>query len=271
MAIPSNRLTAGGTEKGKAVLVAHAWRDHLWEMGSKPDVPEDTVLGEQKPENEGAKDQEDGDEVTPVPPSEIGSGEPSQEVSYSTQEVSELLAKSLLQAISTSLSSAPPSAFPIPATLFYTNHILPSRPAFPTLVLAPSSHPDEADKIHVDPQEINIKASSHKSLTAFLKAMDKLSLLSLKQPQKHSQQPDSLVMSVNAKNPLVLGHTSFPTVRDIETKAAKKAAREEKEKQGENSHELVICELWKPHQTIVDLFKGLGGELVLSPPSCGLA
>ncbi|TEB33710.1 eukaryotic translation initiation factor SUI1 family protein [Coprinellus micaceus] len=260
MAIPSNRLTAGGTEKGKAVLVAHAWRDHLWEMGSKPDVPEDTVLGEQKPENEGAKDQEDGDEVTPVPPSEIGSGEPSQEVSYSTQEVSELLAKSLLQAISTSLSSAPPSAFPIPATLFYTNHILPSRPAFPTLVLAPSSHPDEADKIHVDPQEINIKASSHKSLTAFLKAMDKLSLLSLKQPQKHSQQPDSLVMSVNAKNPLVLGHTSFPTVRDIETKAAKKAAREEKEKQGENSHELVIRELWKPHQTIVDLFKGLGGD-----------
>ena len=98
----------------------------------------------------------------------------------------------LLQAISTLLASVPSSTFPIPATLFYTNYILPSRPAFPTLVLAPSSHPDDAEKLQIDPQEINIKASTHKSLTSFLKGMDKLGLLTLKQPQKHSQQSSLL-------------------------------------------------------------------------------
>ncbi|KAJ3522981.1 hypothetical protein NMY22_g11649 [Coprinellus aureogranulatus] len=264
MALPSDQLSSGGKEKGKAVLIAHVWKDHLWDMGSKPDAPEDKAvqMGGSEPSSEEAAPvvQEGGDEATPPPPSEIDPEEPALSVSYTPHEVSELLLKSLLQAISTLLASVPSSTFPIPATLFYTNYILPSRPAFPTLVLAPSSHPDDAEKLQIDPQEINIKASTHKSLTSFLKGMDKLGLLTLKQPQKHSQQSDSLVMSVNAKNSLVLGHTTFPTVRDIEAKAAKKAAREEKEKMGESSHELVIRELWKPHQVTVDLFKGIGGN-----------
>lgn len=264
MALPSDQLASGGKDKGKAVLVAHAWKDHLWDMGSKPDVPEDKAVqiggNESASETEAPTVQEGGDEAAPPPASEIDTEEPALAVSYTSQEVSELLQKSLLQAISASLASAPPSTFPIPATLFYTNYILPSRPAFPTLVLAPSLHPDDGEQLHIDPQEINIKASSHKSLTSFLKGMDKLGLLTLKQPQKHSQQSDSLVMSVNAKNPLVLAHVTFPTVRDIETKAAKKAAREEKEKLQETSDELVLRELWKPHQVTVDLFKGLGAK-----------
>jgi translation initiation factor 2D len=35
MAVPS---------EGKAVLLIHTWKDHLWDMGSKPNVPEVTVL-----------------------------------------------------------------------------------------------------------------------------------------------------------------------------------------------------------------------------------
>ncbi|KAF6749553.1 eukaryotic translation initiation factor SUI1 family protein [Ephemerocybe angulata] len=279
MALPSHQLTSGGKEKGKAVLVSHVWKDYLWEMGSKPDVPDDKAVqigsendGPESSEAEPGSENEveprpaGDDSATPPPPSEIdGQGEvpgpiPSEGISYTPQEVSDLLTKALLQSITASLGSAPPSTFPIPATLFYTNHILPSRPAFPTLVQTPSSHPEDAEKIHIDPQEINIKSSSNKSLTAFLKSMDKLSLLTLKQPQKHSQQSDSLVTSVNGKHPLVLGHVSFPTVRDIETKAAKKAAREEKSKMAEVSHELGIRELWKPHLVTVDLFKGLGGS-----------
>ena len=69
-------------------------------------------------------------------------------------------------------------------------------------------------------------------------------------------------MSVSSKHSLVLGHVSFPTVRDIEAKAAKKAAREEKERLAAegSSQEMEVRELWKPHLVTVDLFKGLGGK-----------
>lgn len=266
MALPSDQLTSGGKEKGKAVFISHVWKDFLWEMGSKPDsIPEDKAVQPGGSSEEASQEEPDSDnehsdrpqepEATPPPPSEEADPSTGDLVSYSSQEVNELLQKSLLQAIASTLSSA---TFPIPATLFYTNYILPSRPAFPTLVLAPAAHPEDLDKLRADPQEITIKASTHKSLTAFLKASDKLGLLTLKQPQKHSQQTDSLVMSINAKSPLVLSHVSFPTVRDIEMKAAKKAAREEKAAEG--IQELGIRELWKPHLVTADLFKGLGGR-----------
>ncbi|KAL0568274.1 hypothetical protein V5O48_013717 [Marasmius crinis-equi] len=56
---------------------------------------------------------------------------------YTPDEISTLLHKSLLQALSTSLSQLPPSAFPIPSTQFNTSHILPARPNFPSLVTLP--------------------------------------------------------------------------------------------------------------------------------------
>src|SRR5690606_17835507 len=116
-------------------------------------------------------------------------------------EVTELLQISLVQAIAVLLSKSSSSTFPIPATQFYTNYILPSRPAFPTYVLAPASLGADASKTgeerpHIDPQDINIKASSHKSLTTFLKAADKQGLITTKSPQKHSQQSDLLILSV---------------------------------------------------------------------------
>ncbi|RXW25184.1 hypothetical protein EST38_g715 [Candolleomyces aberdarensis] len=253
MALPSDQLTSGGKEKGKAVLMTHVWKDYLWDMGSKPDVPNDKAvqIGGQKAES---SQDEPGSEnqaaATPPPPSEIDEQKPQAlpsdaVVSYTPQEISELLQKSLLQAITGPLALAPAST-----------------PAFPTFVLRPSSSPSEDDESHIDPQAISIKTSTHKSLTAFLKASEKLGLVTVKQPQKHSQQTDSLVMSGNAKHPLVQGHVSFPTVRDIEAKAAKKAAREEKERLAAegSSQELEIRELWKPHLVTVDLFKGLGGN-----------
>jgi len=282
MAIPSDQLSGSGTEKGKAVLVTHVWKDFLWDMGTKPvGEPEEKELNaapvQTAEEAEGEEEltqaePEDGANTgvaTPPPPSELDAEElsPTSNISYTPDEVSELLQKALLQSISTILASAPPSTFPIPATLFYTNYILPCRPAFPTLVLKPSaagSIDAEEEKLHIDPQELTIKTSTHKSLTAFLKAAEKQSLITLKQPQKHSQQSDSLVMAVNAKNPLVIGHKSFATVRDVESTAARKKARlEEKAKLAEGGSGLEIKELWKPHLVTVELFKGIGARYAI--------
>ena len=271
MALPSDQLRSSAKEKGKAVLVVHAWKDFLFDMGSKTDLPADTILttsSTQEQEDDSREKDEEGGTATLPPPSDKPpsptpepAGAPTS-VSYNAGEVTELLNKALLQAISTSLKSLPSSSFPIPATLLYTNHILPSRPAFPTLVVSPASWSENllsgsTDAPHID-TDITIKASSHKSLTTFLKGAEKSALLTLKSPQK--QQPDVLVTSVNASHPDVIHHTPFVTVRDLELKAAKKAAREEKEKESRSSREVEIKELWKPHQSTVELFEGMGGK-----------
>ncbi|KAF8890698.1 hypothetical protein BD779DRAFT_1516510 [Infundibulicybe gibba] len=226
MALPSDRLKESGIEKGKAVF---------------DDMPQGTVLqaGQLEEAEEPPHGPDDSSEPTP--------------------DVSSLLHLSLLQAISTTLASLPPSSFPIPSTTFYTNHILPARPAFPASVLATGS--DDSTAASIDPQDVTIKSSSHKSLTAFLKSAEKAALLTTKAPQKHSQQSELLVMAVKPTNPAVAGHRSYVTVKNIETKLAKQAEREEREKEGpQASGELVVRELWKPHQASVALIEAFGAK-----------
>jgi len=262
MALPSDQLRSSTKGKGKAVLVVHAWKDFLFDMGSKTELPANTILtSSSAQEHEDDSHEKDGGRGTATsPPPTPEPTETATSVSYNADEVTELLNKALLQAISTTLKSFPSSSFPIPATLFYTNHILPSRPAFPTLVIPPASWAENllngsTDAPHID-TDITIKASSHKSLTTFLKAAEKSALLTLKSPQK--QQPDVLVTLVNGSHPEVVHHTPFVTLKDLELKAAKKAAREEKEKGSQSNGKIEIKELWKPHQSTVELFEAMG-------------
>ncbi|KAJ3760535.1 eukaryotic translation initiation factor SUI1 family protein [Lentinula raphanica] len=263
MAVGSDQLQDSSQEKGKAVLVLHTWKDHLWELGSKKDVPPSEPIKTE----DGAEENEDitdskGEEEPVLPEVKTPT--------YTPDEVSQLLHMSLIQAITQSLSSLPASAFPIPATIFYTNHILPNRPHFPELVLHPSS-PQEpltadspsTDSPSPDPSSITIKTSSHKSLTAFLKHAEKSGLISTKAPQKHSTQTDMLVTAVNASHPDVETHHSFATVGEIEAKAARKAAREEDEKKQRAAANLEfdVQELWKPHLDSVELFEAMGESI----------
>ena len=275
MALPGDQIRKATQGKGKAVHIYHTWKDHLWDIGSKKDIPQDSILSDsstakQEAHSTDIDEEKDAHKASPPPSesaSEVTPEEPttSTTISYSPQEVTELLNKSLLQAISTTLLSLPQSGFPITATLLYTNHILPSRPAFPSLVLPPANLAETPDGLsdnppHID-TEITIKSSSHKSLTTFLKAAEKASLLTLKAPQK--QQPEILVTSVNPSHQTIKEHTAFVTLRDLELKAAKKAAREEREKEAlaTNNH-VEVKELWKPHQVSIDLFEGMGAKFV---------
>jgi translation initiation factor 2D len=265
MALPSDQLKVDGKEKGKAVHIIHTWKDHLWDMGSKGDIPEATSIHSSTDETAShSVDQTDVLEDALSSPVDTLSNltildPPTSEPlptlpSYTSQEVTTLLHMSMLQAISDAI---PASSFPIPATAFYTNYILPSRPAFPSSILPPSeTSPDSARPFGAT--EITIKTSSHKSLTTFLKAAEKAYILTLKAPQKHSQQPELLITSVNETHPSVSGHHLYETVRDIEEKAARRALREkEREQQGES---LAVRELWKPHQASLNLFEEMGGE-----------
>ena len=264
MALPSDEIRRPG-KKGKAVLLIHTWKDYLWEMGSKPEVPEDSIFATSNDEADNQSAESSAlpagdDQFELAIPLSAGSGqsETLKSVTYTAKEATELLNLALIQSISESLSSLPSSAFPMPATTLYSNYILPSRPAFPTRILPPANSVASELANDVPATEITIKSSSHKSLTAFLKAAEKRGLLVLKIPQK--QQPDVLVMSVNASHPSVESHVSFVTMRKLELKEAKKVAREEKEKEADGSREVHVKELFKPHQASVDLLEAMGAR-----------
>jgi len=279
MALPSNELKGKTEEKGKAVHIVHTWKDHFWDMGSKCDPPEDTIMKLAAPvadedSSEGEDTDEESDEesedgATPPPASEkapsptSGPSDPIP-ISYSPQEVTELLNKALVQAISKAL---PSSALPIPATLLYQTYILPNRPAFPSLILPPTSNVQTTDSSGDLPRvdtEITIKSSSHKSLTTFLKAAEKTGLITLKPPQK--LQPDVMVTAVNMTHPIFASHTPFATVKDVEATAAKKAARDDG-KAADSVVEVEAVELLMPngnHQATGDLFEAMGAKLANS-------
>ncbi|KDQ23800.1 hypothetical protein PLEOSDRAFT_1079102 [Pleurotus ostreatus PC15] len=151
-----------------------------------------------------------------------------QDSSSQVEDVSAVLRSSLLQAIQTTLSKTPQSSFPIIATTLYSNSVLPSRPAFPS----PYSE-----------TPVDVKHSSHKSLTAFLKAMEKEGLITLKVP-KGKAGGDVVVTAVNAKHPDVESHSSYTTIADIEARKEKREQREVKERSKVKEH--AVTEKYKP-------------------------
>ncbi|KAJ2395357.1 hypothetical protein GGI05_001619 [Coemansia sp. RSA 2603] len=140
--------------KGKAVLIAHTYKDHLWESGSKEKITEitgehttgaDDMPGEQpvaeSNNHEDTERGEQGDEVT-------------------TEEMDALLMVALKQVMATVLDSEHASGLlPLNASTLYSNYMVPNAPRGIAL---------------------DIKRSTYKKLAKFLKAAEKLGLIKLK-------------------------------------------------------------------------------------------
>ncbi|KAF9502136.1 hypothetical protein BDN71DRAFT_1459374 [Pleurotus eryngii] len=234
MSVSGETLQQDG--KGKAVYVKHTWKDTLWDMGHGGEIPDpmtiDTLLSPQ------SSSRVEGDSTAPVtgtpierspnPESGGASGENAQSVELTPDDVSAALRSSLLQAIQTTLSKVPQSSFPVIATTFYSSNVLPSRPAF----LSPYSE-----------TPIDIKHSSHKSLTAFFKAMEKEGLITLKVP-KGKSGGDVVITAVNTRHPDVESHSSYTTIADIEARRKKREEREVKERSKVKEH--TVTEKYKP-------------------------
>lgn len=133
----------------------------------------------------------------------------------------------------TTLKSLTSASFPMPASTFYSSYVLPFRPAFVRKSAcdeqSPSSYP-----------QIDIKHSSHKSLLAFFKVLDKQRILTLK-----DMKPEALVTSVSATHPAVIAHRPYTSLRDVRIKEGKREKREEEERS--KVREMEVKELWKPH------------------------
>ncbi|KAF4586194.1 translation initiation factor 2D [Pleurotus pulmonarius] len=218
--------------KGKAVYVKHTWKDTLWDMGRGGEIPDPmTIDTPPSPQSSSLVEGNSSASVIDQSPNSESNGassEHAQAVELTPDDVSVALRSSLLQAIQTTLSKLPPSSFPIIATTFYSNSVLPSRPAFPS----PYSE-----------TPIDIKHSSHKSLTAFLKAMEKEGLITLKVP-KGKSGGDAVITAVNARHPDVESHPPYTTIADIEARREKREEREVKERSKVKEH--VVTEKYKP-------------------------
>ncbi|TDL26969.1 hypothetical protein BD410DRAFT_783083 [Rickenella mellea] len=263
MAVNGEELR-GRETKGKAVIVVHAWKDRLWEMGTKREPRESVSLpveDEEEEEEEVTEDNEEvkedvhdvvGEEATPPPPSTAPSETTAESEEapslppLSPDETSTLLRLSLIHAIHTHLSHLPPTSFPIPSSTLYTTYILPSRPSHLPL---PTSTP---------PTEIDIKHSSHKSLTGFLRQMDKEGLVKIKEVKGKGGVGEVLIMGVGKGHKDVLGHKGYVTLGDVEAKREKKEREREREEGGRK--EIVVTELWKPHQASVRFFEEAGKD-----------
>ncbi|KAH9887063.1 eukaryotic translation initiation factor SUI1 family protein [Cubamyces lactineus] len=273
MAVSSDTLrSAEETDvKGKAVYVLHTWKDALWEMGTskKADVPAPREFNtateaeegdsEDSPEGDGHVDSGDappeanGEPVrqdaesaaaeansgTTTDANGVGDGSLSS-AKLTPEDISSLLRAALIQAIGTTLSSLPPSSFPMSASVFWSTYVLPARPAY---ALDMYGLPD--------PSAIDVKHSTFKNVKAFLKASAKEGLIKLKESKS-----DVMVTAVYPKHPDVISRQSHRTIGDIEAKAKKAEDREQKEREAEEKRkgEIQVSELWKPFDTTVPLF-----------------
>ncbi|KDQ16990.1 hypothetical protein BOTBODRAFT_172600 [Botryobasidium botryosum FD-172 SS1] len=248
MALSSTELNEDS--KGKAVYIIHTFQDALWELGSKSNPPQTIIpftraleQGEETTSVDALVTEETqaagahagfSIETTPTPgepTTEPGAELVESQSDLTPAEVDTVLRKALLQAIPR-LSKLPPGTFPIPASNFYSSHILPSRPAR-------------------CPPSCDIKKSSFKKVSKFLQAAEKDGLLKLKE-----MKGDLNVMGVVATHGEVVGHRSYKTMRDAEASASK--AAEAAATEASKAKPLVVKELHKPHGSSVAFFKTIG-------------
>ncbi|KZP05820.1 hypothetical protein FIBSPDRAFT_877106 [Athelia psychrophila] len=237
----------GEGRKGKVVLVLHTWKDCRWEMGSGGEVPAPRNGGGEVAEPEQREGEEQVEAQVGVADGQgQGQVEVADEVGFestlSPQEVTSTLRTALLQSIATNLSKLPPGAWPITATIFYTTHILPFRPACPLSEATTS---------------IDIKNSSHKSLTTFLKAAEKDGLVKLKE-LKASKGTELAVTGVFPKHIDVEAHRGYATLKDVEDTRAKKEQWAEAERKKVKDMEVKEC--WKAWQGTVAFVEAAGGS-----------
>lgn len=216
--------------KGKAVLVAHVYKDYLWKSGSKRQMPDGTEQSSNV-EDEDTK-VEAGEDVKAA----ADGGEKTEEIS--PRKMDALLLIALKQLMATVLDEQHASSLlPLNASTFYSGYLVSNAPYR---------------------KEVDIKKSSYKKLVKFLKAMDKQGMIKLKDIQgvvhiksfnwKHPDMADyvpyrvsSVTGSFAADNNIQGNHSDAKGDKDV-----KQTIR--------------VVELFKPPKALLPLFGDVGAQ-----------
>ncbi|CUA73336.1 Eukaryotic translation initiation factor 2D [Rhizoctonia solani] len=253
MAINGSELKDDADQKGKAVVTLHAAGDVLWALGSKQEPPEG-----RQPETDPAPVADIVDGVAAAvedvkldgeAEGEAVGGATTPERIPTAQELPEIEA-TLWATTLYALARLDAASLPLPASTFYSSHILPSRPARPTL---PSSNEAEDP---IDPKvflsHLDIKHTPHKKLASFLKTFEKDGILKLK-----DVRGELLVFSVDAKHPALVdaGKWGWKTIGDAEKKGKE---RERNDATDGSVKEILIEEVWFPEARTESFFEACG-------------
>ncbi|KAG8739754.1 hypothetical protein FRC11_000566, partial [Ceratobasidium sp. 423] len=249
MAISGSELNDDEDQKGKAVVTLHAAGDALWALGSKQEPPEgkhpDALEARMTDIVDGATEAVEGVKLDGETEGDgVRKEVAAPERVPTTQETETILRATTLYA----LARLDVSSLPLPASTFYSSHILPSRPTRPTL---PSSNETEHP---LDPKtflsHLDIKHTSHKKLAPFLKTFEKDGILKLK-----DVRGELLVFSVDAKHPALVeaGKWRWKTVG-----AEEKKERDREKDNATSAKEIVVEEVWFPEANTEGFFEACG-------------
>ncbi|RKP08940.1 hypothetical protein THASP1DRAFT_14937 [Thamnocephalis sphaerospora] len=212
MAVSTVSIPKNGPLKGKGVHLIHTYKDHLWAHGDKSQPPALAV-------HTAEMDADDG--VNPVAKMYRDSSQPVRrrmqtcvdigaKMPQYAVEVDDILKRSLYQALTQRFTESDVSKLPMIVSAFYSTYVLPSRPAG---------------------CDVDVKQSSWKKITKFMKVMDKTGLLKVKE-----MRGEMYLNSVNWK------HAEYPFVQ-------RRAAC-----QVDSADAISVQDLYKPTGTAKQLF-----------------
>ncbi|TIA68412.1 hypothetical protein E3P91_04081 [Wallemia ichthyophaga] len=211
-AMPTSQMNLEAT--GKAVLITHSINDSLWLVGTQPkQIPDghrQDVLFDSDSDSE-IEDVQDvdtnADQSDSLPAQveqlDVRDERDFQHVDLSAIDVDEMLRNALVHAISSSLQNA---ELPMQVSTLLSAHILPNR----------------SSRIH--PNLTELKNSSYKKATKFLKAMEKEDLLSFKE-----HKSNITITRINSLHPLVKQWRGHKTVAAAEKQNEKRTKQFEEE------------------------------------------
>ncbi|CAI2174757.1 14940_t:CDS:10, partial [Funneliformis geosporum] len=227
MNISTKLLKPGSTRKGVAVNILHVFGDYLWSMGDQSSPPElsnvklcqeETVEADAS-ESKVAEITEDIDENIENLHKEL-----------SISEVDRLLEASFYQALLEKLT--PNTPLPMSTSQFYSAYILPCRPV-------------DTDN------EVDIKKSSYKKVSKFLKAMEKKGVIKIKESNQ-----DLVLYHVNWKHESLDAFRPHKTIESATNEVEAQASTSVLE-----SMQIQVKEVFKPKGAVVDLFKAQGQNI----------
>ncbi|KAJ1772909.1 (ABC) transporter [Coemansia sp. RSA 1843] len=244
--------------KGKAVLVTHTYKDYLWGSGSKKELPAITPddIGcdqtandvQTNPDENGTSNDISNNADISKDVQEAPAETTDDSAFISPTEMDELLFMTLKQVIATVLDQdSALLLLPIPTSTLYSTYMVPNAPIG---------------------KDVDIKKSSYKKLTKFLKAADKCGLIKLK-----DIRGESYVKSLGWDHKEIVQYTpySVPLARSStkgnagQTKdniaSTKKEHSEASQGNKDKTNDVIsIVELLKPSRALVPLFDDMNAQ-----------
>ncbi|PIA12675.1 hypothetical protein COEREDRAFT_78698 [Coemansia reversa NRRL 1564] len=251
LAVDTKDIHRDSGAKGKAVLIAHTYRDHLWGSGSKAELPEigssrstlpasnTASMGEGSSSSSTFSDSVNDGTTNPDTLNK-GVGKDNFTSNILPAEMDSLLMTALKQVMSTVLDKRHATdLLPINASTLYSGYLVSNGP---------------------QGLEIDVKRSSYKKLAKFLKAAEKHGLVKLKDIRGETH-----VKELNWGHADLAQYQPYKVCQETKSKpqAKERASKQQQygaDGNGDNMGKIRVAELFRPSHALAPLFEDAGAQ-----------